>query len=853
MNVQVISVVQVSAISVEPLISVAIASSGFVWHVVIMTEIIQSLPPITFLRGDMTDNTIIESVEVVLFPEKINISCVTKRDGPLTKIMKLDPATGELIKDGTKCWMSYGYLTTIPFSSPVGFAKLLRTRTTNQAIVHGTSQFKEARIVTKRKLNTATTNGTPVIARSKDHLTYPNKPGVVLFDHDKARERAVGSGKALMAYPPTNLLKCLSEVHPEIASASSVSTPSTSSCIYDVEGNELRGEGTGSHTYLFVKNASDIPRYLEVVGQHLVLAGYGRIEISRAGSTLIRTLVDLVVGSPERLDFVAGAECLDGLYQTLPEPMVKNGDMLDTSTLPDLTPEQSEEYKKTISDLIDKASPVQEEIKSEYIEGESKKLSDDRGISIDEARLAIVSRQDHVLVDDDQLLFAHMKGKPVSVAEVLTNPTDYDKKALADPLEPEYDGGSLTKARFFYNNGNPIINSFAHGQVKYTFARLKKVSVKNRDDSSCSVNYKDPNSILEKYAVKNEYVDKIGNEEFLYDNILIKNHILVIIAESGGGKTTFLFFNVCRDIAKKGFKVYYFDADSPPSDHKRMKEFADEHGIKFLIPDVNQGTSVGSLIADLEAMAESQADLKDYVLIFDTLKKFIDLMSKQSAKEFFVLMRKLTKLGASVILPGHANKHRDSDGNLVFEGVGDVRSDSDDLIFFEKVKNTDGSLNVTTVVDSDKGAKVRGLFKPISFNIDKARQITFLDNPLNMIDLSNTGVPKAMDGDIIAAAEKYLKGRGEPVSQKHLVQHVRDVIEGQAGENRVRGVIAKRAVMAGDYEPSGTRFIYTVGNKNAHLYELPKEAPKQRAVWDDAGANFPVKESVMSEAGADIG
>ncbi len=339
------------------------------------------------------------------------------------------------------------------------------------------------------------------------------------------------------------------------------------------------------------------------------------------------------------------------------------------------------------------------------------------------------------------------------------------------------------------------------------------------------------NSIMEKYEVKSAYVNGLGNEEFLFDNLLIRNHILTVIAESGDGKTTFLFFHVCAELAKKSMIICYIDADSPPSDHKKMKEFADKHGFKFLIPDVNQGTSVESLLADIAALANLQINLADYVFFFDTLKKFIDLMSKKSAKDFFVLMRKLTKLGATVVLPGHANKHRDSDGNLVFEGVGDVRSDSDDLIFFEKVKKTDDSLDVTTIVDPGKGAKVRGLFKPFSFNIDKSRQITFHDRALKLIDLSNTGVPKASAGDILTITEEYLKSRGEPVGQAHLVQYTMDKVEGQAGKQRVREVIVKRSVQKGDYEPSGTRFVYTVGKRNIHMYELPKEEMRQRKLW----------------------
>ncbi len=183
-----------------------------------MTDIIPHPPP---------------GIAIVLFETPIPISCVTKDNGPLTKILRLDPETKTLIKDGSECSMSLGYIKTIPFSSPAGFARLLRSRKNNQAIVHGLSQYAEARVVTKSQLEKAGTsgNGLPVISRTKECISYYDGPGVILFDHDKARSGAVGSGSAKKAYSSHELIGMLSNLHPAIASAAWVSTPSTSACL----------------------------------------------------------------------------------------------------------------------------------------------------------------------------------------------------------------------------------------------------------------------------------------------------------------------------------------------------------------------------------------------------------------------------------------------------------------------------------------------------------------------------------------------------------------------------------------------------------------------------------------------
>ena len=59
----------------------------------------------------------------------------------------------------------------------------------------------------------------------------------------------------------------------------------------------------------------------------------------------LESIVDLAVGSPERLDFVAGAVCENDLVQKLPEPVFKNGALRDTEKLLDLTDEEERKYQ----------------------------------------------------------------------------------------------------------------------------------------------------------------------------------------------------------------------------------------------------------------------------------------------------------------------------------------------------------------------------------------------------------------------------------------------------------------------------------------------------------------------------
>ena len=167
----------------------------------------------------------------------------------------------------------------------------------------------------------------------------------------------------------------------------------------------------------------------------------------------------------------------------MPEPTVKNGEMLDTPTLADLTPEEEQAFTAIVAELTRQAKPTQEKVKAEYVEIESAKLSKAKNIPLDDAREIVVSRQDHVLQDDDILFFAHLPAG-ISVGEVLDSGRDFNGKSLADPLEPEYENGSRTKAKFFWNDGNPVINSFCHGSIKYTFERFQKTTQEQSDNNN---------------------------------------------------------------------------------------------------------------------------------------------------------------------------------------------------------------------------------------------------------------------------------------------------------------------------------------------------------------------------------
>lgn len=223
----------------------------------------------------------------------------------------------------------------------------------------------------------------------------------------------------------------------------------------------------------------------------------------------------------------------------------------------------------------------------------------------------------------------------------------------------------------------------------------------------------DINTLFDDVTLTCKDTEKMANAEFIIDNLIVRGHVHYIAAPGNGGKTT-IFVHLCPEMVASGYSVFYINVDGNPDDLKRHQKHADEHGYRVICPDAKgSGKSVDDVMIKLEKLAESDVDLSSTIFIFDTLKKFLDVINKAQAKRFNTLMRALSQKGMTIILLGHTNKHKDVDGKLVYEGTSDMRSDVDNLIYFNSSLNEqERILDVTTYPD-----KVRANFEPRSFRI----------------------------------------------------------------------------------------------------------------------------------------
>ena len=225
--------------------------------------------------------------------------------------------------------------------------------------------------------------------------------------------------------------------------------------------------------------------------------------------------------------------------------------------------------------------------------------------------------------------------------------------------------------------------------------------------------------LREKMAMTVEKVKRIESAEFIYEKLIAKGLITVVAAPPNGGKTT-IAMHMARLMALKGFQVFYIDFDSSGVHIGEYFKYTHHANIEYWT-EIDTDLDAHGLINQLVQASKLDSHQSECVYIFDTLKKFTNLMNKGKVAEFMNKMRSITRNGATVLLLAHTNKRPESDGCYLFEGVGDVKNDCDNLFYLLPMKNDDGSLTVT--VDLGDNSKKKALLEPCTFIIQSDRTV----------------------------------------------------------------------------------------------------------------------------------
>jgi hypothetical protein len=261
------------------------------------------------------------------------ITIFTKSRDQLSKSITV--VDGALRSDGSQCRMSEGSAARVFCDTLDDLKKAIGGCTSNQALAIG--RLKDdlpplVQIVCKGKLS----KHPGAISRSLDHFDLADGPGACLLDLD-------------LKGAPAGLdpIAALTQVLPDLDFITYVERASTSSGISD--GVTAYPGSTGRHLYILVKDQRDVPRFLRALQDRLWLAGFGWGDVSAVGGFLVRSVIDIAVGSPERLCFEGPPRLGPRLVQAPRPAIVRNpgGKALDTkAACPNLSKEDAAKVAK---------------------------------------------------------------------------------------------------------------------------------------------------------------------------------------------------------------------------------------------------------------------------------------------------------------------------------------------------------------------------------------------------------------------------------------------------------------------------------------------------------------------------
>jgi hypothetical protein len=390
-------------------------------------------------------------------------------DGPLTKTYCL--IDGKPQSDGGGGQMVRGRARRVVFDNLQQFADFIASMKSHEAIALGSLRADlpaMVHVTTERKLKLLNGTSAPdLIARTGSNILYrPGHAGLALIDFDTKGMPAVVREKIEAA---GGLVAALLSMVPALAKAGRVVRPSTSAGIRRAgTGETFTGSGN-CHIYVLIADGDDADRFLRNLHDRCWLAGFAWKTLSQSGSLLERSLVDRVVGRPERLTF-EGPSILTPPLEHDPagrRPQVYPGPPLDTRAVClDLTVVQQARIASLKDDERRRIQPEADRVRGAYIEVEAGHIAERTGCTAAEARRRVEQQCGGVLLPSIVPPFDDPALSGTTVGDVLRDPERFLGETLADPIEGVAYGRGKAKI-LQRRDGMLVVHSFAHGGGNY--------------------------------------------------------------------------------------------------------------------------------------------------------------------------------------------------------------------------------------------------------------------------------------------------------------------------------------------------------------------------------------------------
>ena len=389
----------------------------------------------------------------------------TKTGGPLTKRISLSP-DGALVKDSSACVMAHGTAERVKIAGIDELAALIGSLHPSEAIALGELRdgLPDKVEVTTKKL----ANGVArpdLIARTGANIVY-HGPAFALLDFDT---KGMPAGVAAELQRLGGFWPALVTVLPALGDVARVTRRSTSAGLSRADTGEALPGSDGVHVYVAEKDGADSERFLRALHDRCWLAGLGWMMVSTSGALLERSIVDRMVGGPERLVFEGGPVLVPPLQQDKESrrPIAVDGVALDTvAVCPPLSIVERARLDELKARERERLRPEMAKARAAFVEAQAKRLVARTGMPERAAKLVILRQSDGVLRPDVELPFDDPELAGCTVGDVLADPERFEDETLADPLEGVSYGRCVAKV-MRRTDGTPWIHSFAHGRTTY--------------------------------------------------------------------------------------------------------------------------------------------------------------------------------------------------------------------------------------------------------------------------------------------------------------------------------------------------------------------------------------------------